>query len=394
MSKAAQRRVLEAGEWLFREGDEGDNAYLIEGGMLEVIRQAGDQETVVGYLNEGEIVGEMSLIDELPRSASIRAAVGTTLRPINSEYLQSKLDSAEPMLRLMVKRIIRRLRENYSQGGDEDPIDKVTARDREQLLQRIQLEQELRAAVAEGQLTLYYQPIVDLEKMSTAGFEALIRWNHPTRGMVSPVEFIPIAEDTNLIVEMGRWILFEGCAAMARMQPKEVALGDKRHFMSINLSGKQLNDPGLGADIRQAASDAGVRPQQIKLEITESLLLENWESAVELLNGLREDGFRISVDDFGTGYSSLSYLNRFPVDTLKIDQSFVANMMKDAGTRKILRALGGLARDLGMDIIAEGIEEGEQASHLYSLGFEFGQGYFFSKPVPEEQAAQIVSQSW
>jgi EAL domain-containing protein (putative c-di-GMP-specific phosphodiesterase class I) len=238
---------------------------------------------------------------------------------------------------------------------------------------------------------LYLQPIVELGSFNTAGFEALVRWVSPSRGFVPPGEFIPVVEESHLIHDVGKWILREGCAILGRLNAER--RGDPV-FINVNLSGKQLATPDIFGEIKAAIEEAGIEAGHLKLEITESLLMNNLDSATELLDRCRDLGVRIALDDFGTGYSSLGYLRRLPVNTLKVDRSFVAPVLQDAGSGKILRAISALGHSLGMNLVAEGIETQEQAVALGALGFEYGQGFLFSKAVPEEQARALLGREW
>ena len=322
-----------------------------------------------------------------PSSASARAATEVRLRQVSFEQLSERLDSADPMLRLLLKVMLSRYRDVLSPGS-ERPLDPNDA-DRQAVLMRLNLEQDLALALERGEFLLHYQPIVRLSDLRTAGFEALIRWCHPTRGQVSSADFIPVAEESELIVGLGAWALREGCAALARMAPQ----GDQ--FMSVNLSGRQLTQGNdLVQTVSMAALGAGVDPSRIKLEVTESLLLGDFERAIAVLGALRDAGFRNVVDDFGTGYSSLSYLHRLPVHTLKLDQSFVFRIVEDAASRKIVAAIRALAQALGMEVVAEGIETAAQAQLLRQMGFEYAQGYYFSRMVAEAEAAPLVSHQW
>lgn len=378
---------LAAGNWIFRESDPGDYAFVIESGWVEITHGSNESAEVLARIGPGELLGEMALIDGRPRSASARAATEVHLRRVSFEQLSERLESADPLLRLLLKVMLSRYRDVLSPGS-ERPLQPEDA-DRRTVLDRLNLEQDLALALERGEFLLHYQPIVRLSDLRTAGFEGLIRWRHPTRGFVSPAAFIPVAEESELIIGMGAWVLREGCAALARMAPQ----GDQ--FMSVNLSGRQLTQ---GDDLVQTASTAalaaGVDPSRIKLEVTESLLLGDFEHAIAALGALRDAGFRNVVDDFGTGYSSLSYLHRLPVHTLKLDQSFVFRIVEDAASRKIVAAIGALAQALGMDVVAEGVESVAQAQLLRQMGFEYAQGYYFSRMVAEAEAAPLVSRQW
>jgi EAL domain-containing protein (putative c-di-GMP-specific phosphodiesterase class I) len=332
----------------------------------------------------------MALIDGHPRTASARALTRVSLRRITREQLTDRLNAADPMLRMLLRGILTRYRDSLGNA----PVQYAAAdqQDRDRVIERLSLEQDLAVAVDRREFELHYQPIVRLSDLSTAGYEALIRWRSPSRGLVSPAVFIPVAEESSLIVNIGNWALGEACTALARMSvnvPPGAPL-----FMTVNLSGRQLTDPGLLHVVPESVRAAGVPPAAVKLEITESLLLRDFELAFLVLQSLRDEGFKVAVDDFGTGYSSLSYLHRFPVDTLKIDRAFVSRLLDDRASRIIVGTIGQLARALGMDVVAEGVETAAQAAALRELGFEFGQGYYFSRPVPEAEAANMASRIW
>jgi diguanylate cyclase (GGDEF)-like protein/PAS domain S-box-containing protein len=251
----------------------------------------------------------------------------------------------------------------------------------------LRLEMSLRTAVERGEFVLHYQPIVDLATRELLGFEALIRWQHPTRGLVAPGEFIPIAEETGMILPMGRWAVREAARQLAiwRSMP-----GGAHLTVSVNLSGRQTDDPRLAADVLDALEKAGLPPQALRLELTESELMENASAAVELLAKLRQHGVRIYMDDFGTGYSSLSYLDRFPVDGLKIDRSFVDVLDGTEESSTMVRTILGLARNFGLDVVAEGIETETHIRHLQALGCTSGQGFLISRPVAADLASRLL----
>jgi len=253
----------------------------------------------------------------------------------------------------------------------------------------LQLENDLRRAVERQEFTLFYQPIVSLETGAVCGVEALIRWQHPEHGMIMPSAFIPVAEETGLIVQMGQWGLREACR---QMREWHVAFPSEPAFqVSVNLSSKQFSQPDLIDQITRALGDTGLDPSGLRLEITESVVMENLESATEMLKQLRDLGVEASIDDFGTGYSSLSYLHRFPISTLKIDRSFVSGMSNQSENVEIIRSIIMLARNLGMTVVAEGVETEEQLAQLRELGCKHAQGFFFARPVRAEAAAEFLS---
>jgi EAL domain-containing protein (putative c-di-GMP-specific phosphodiesterase class I) len=250
------------------------------------------------------------------------------------------------------------------------------------------LETDLRRAMERMEFRLHYQPIVNLEDSALMGFEALIRWKHPKLGMVSPADFIPLAEDTGLIVPIGRWVLWQACKQLAEWQR---LLEDGRKLtMSVNLSGKQLQDMDLVRQIGAILQEAGVEPSSLKLEVTESAIMENPDKAAAILTSLREMGIHLSLDDFGTGYSSLSYLHRFPFHNLKIDRSFVSKMESGDKDAEIVKVINSLARNLGMDVVAEGIETQGQWALLHQLACAYGQGYYFSRPLEDTAARKLI----
>jgi len=251
----------------------------------------------------------------------------------------------------------------------------------------LKLENDLRRAIEREEFCVHYQPIVSLETETLVGFEALVRWNHPERGLVPPDEFIPLAEETGLITEIGGWVLRKACAQLHAWQSVS---GGESLSMSVNLSGKQLTQTDLIHQIEATLRQTGLNSNWLRLEITESVVMENAELATNTLLQLRKLGVHLSIDDFGTGYSSLSYLHRFPVNTLKIDRSFIGRMAEGDENSEIVRTICTLANNLGMELVAEGIETREQLEMLRSLKCEYGQGYLFSKPVDAEKATALI----
>jgi diguanylate cyclase (GGDEF)-like protein len=257
-----------------------------------------------------------------------------------------------------------------------------------QAVSMLRLENDLRRAIERVEFCVHYQPIVKLTSGDITGFEALVRWQHPEHGLVPPDEFIPVAEETGLIMPIGLWVLEEACRQMRAWQDRSIR--DESLTLSVNLSGKQLEGPDLIEEIRNILHRTGFDPCNLNLEITESVVMENAEATVSKLKSLRALGVRLSIDDFGTGYSSLSYLHRFPVTTLKIDRSFVSKMHDRSENVEIARTITTLAHNLGMEVVAEGVETDEQAAQLRALTCEYGQGYLFSKPLNKEDALALI----
>jgi len=257
-----------------------------------------------------------------------------------------------------------------------------------QVQKRFQLETDLRLAMENYDFILHYQPIVSLTDFKIDGFEALLRWQHPDRGLISPGEFIPIAEETGAIIPIGLYVLDSAIAQVKAWEEKQLISPQFR--VSVNLSVKQFTQPNLIDKIDRIILKHQISSCRLKLEITESAIVENPEVATDILRQLRERQIQISLDDFGTGYSSLSYLHRFPVDTLKIDRSFVRQMADNGENMEIVRAIVLLAHQLKMTAIAEGIETAEQLAQLRHLDCEEGQGYYFSKPVESKIAENLL----
>jgi diguanylate cyclase (GGDEF)-like protein/PAS domain S-box-containing protein len=253
---------------------------------------------------------------------------------------------------------------------------------------RLQLETDLREAVERDELRNYYQPIVSLESGRIIGFEALLRWQHPTRGLLQPSQFIPVAEETGLIHELGWWNLRQACRQAATWNAHRN--GDAPLVMSVNLSVKQFAQPNLVSEIGKLLLEAGIAPEILRLEITESTVMADPTAAVTMLAQIKSLGIKLSIDDFGTGYSSLSYLHRFPLDTLKIDRSFTKTMIEGGESTEIVRKILPMASSLHLNVIAEGVETAEQLALLRQLRCEFAQGFYFSKPVTADEACALI----
>ncbi len=259
-----------------------------------------------------------------------------------------------------------------------------------EVIDRLQMESDLRQGLEHREFSLHYQPIIQLDSGLISGFEALARWRHHQRGFVSPGAFIPVAEETGLIVPLGEWIFREACQQIRDWQEQF------SHYpslsMSINLSGRQFTHADLAGQLGRILQDVGIGGEHIRIEITESMVMSDVEAAIDLMLSLKALNFKLSIDDFGTGYSSLSYLHRFPMDTLKIDQSFISRMEEDNENHEIVQTIISLGHNLGMEIVAEGVESQAQVSILKRLQCEYGQGYYFAKPLSQQQMDDFLSQ--
>ena len=246
---------------------------------------------------------------------------------------------------------------------------------------------ELQHAVENGELCLHYQPKIDTVSGRLLGMEALVRWMHPERGMVMPMEFIPVAEDTGMIVAIGRWVLREACRQNAEWQ----RAGLRPLRVAVNLSARQLRSDNLVNEIDAALSETALAASSLELEITESMVMENPERVIKLLDRIRSRGIHLSLDDFGTGHSSLAYLKRFPIDCVKIDRTFIKDMPANTDDVAISRTIVAMARSLGLATVAEGVETEAQLELLRTLGCDQIQGYFFSRPIPADEFTAYYS---
>jgi diguanylate cyclase (GGDEF)-like protein len=304
------------------------------------------------------------LLDD--QEMSISASLGISMAPEDS-------NSAE----VLIKNADLALYKAKDEGRNNFKF--FTAEMNTLLVKHLNTVQQLRVAIDQQSFMLQYQPQIDLISGQLVGFEALVRWPHPERGMVSPAEFIPVAEETSLIIPLGRWILRTACRQMRELS--DAKLINNRAVMAVNLSVKQFEDIQLVKFIGETLIEFGLRPAQLELELTESMLMENLEDTVDLLNNLKALGVGLSIDDFGTGYSSLGYLKRLPVNVIKVDRSFVMDIPRDTDDMEITAAVIAMAHKLRYKVVAEGIETDQQYKFLRESGCDYGQGYFFSPPL-------------
>ena len=396
-------RQFSKGEALMLEGERGECAYIIESGNVEIVVQRDGQHLQIGTRGPGSMLGEMAMIDDKPRTATVRALEDCTAIEITREDFAHRVESADPVLKMVMRIVTSRYRDMIArtdamrvmpaspaaEAAEQSDSNSSTA------LTTIRLNNELKEALEKGQLVLFFQPIIDVQNMKIGGFEGLMRWKHPVNGMISPGVFIPVAEDSGLITELSQLALELACDAAIKLQAvaSKDLIGPEPLFVGVNFSVKDFSAIDLPGLLQAAIEEKQMDPLQIHLEIVESLLMESPEKARTVLEKCREIGINISIDDFGSGYSSLSYLHFFPIDTLKIDQSFIRTLSKDQGSKVLVKAIIGLAHNLGMKVIAEGVETAADAEYLRSQGCEYIQGYFFSKPLAIEAATEFV-QKW
>jgi diguanylate cyclase (GGDEF)-like protein len=260
----------------------------------------------------------------------------------------------------------------------------------EHTAERLELESDLRHALERGEFLLHYQPKVEIATGLITGIEALLRWEHPLRGLIPPMDFIPIAEETGLIVPIGEWVLATACARTKVWQDQ----GLGKLSVAVNLSARQFADPMLLPKLTRIIHQSGLDPSSLELEITESVVMSHGECAVAALEKLKSIGVLIAIDDFGTGYSSLAYLKRFPIDTLKVDRSFIRDIPSDSGDKKITRAIIAMAHSLKLKVVAEGVETQDQLTFLRAQHCDSVQGYLLHRPLPEEEVTKVLKLNW
>jgi len=306
----------------------------------------------------------------------VDASIGISVYPEDGRDAESLVRNADTAM-------------NFAQKRGQGNYQYFRAQMNENLVHRVTVERELRHALEHEEFILYYQPKYALTTGSMTGVEALMRWRHPTKGIISPAEFIPVAEESSLILALGEWGLREACQQVKVWQDQ--GLGGL--LMAANLSSKQFQDKELLSFVIEALNENGMKPEALELEITESVLMENPDTASQLLRDIRALGVRIAIDDFGTGYSSLAYLKKFPVNTLKIDQAFITDIVRDANDAAIVASILSMAKNLNLKVVAEGVETRDQLELLRKMGCEEVQGYYFSKPLPPEGIAALLALS-
>ena len=390
--------AVSAGTLLFGEGDAGSHAFLINKGRLEIFLARDGRDVILATRGPGEIVGEMAIIDNRPRSASVRVIEDCQLLAISAEQIAHRIAETDPILRMCLGVVIERYRETLAMldatvAGRACPEGALAPRQEfKAALNALSLESELRRALQRDEFELFFQPIVRLPTRGLAGFEALLRWRHPTRGLVEPGAFIPIAEASGLIVEMTAWTL----AQVGRVFPAIDAAASRNAgavdplFVSVNISSHDLARPTFVETLAKALGDAGLAASRVMLEITESVLMKEPLRAIAALRACRKLGLSIAIDDFGTRYSSLSYLSALPITTIKIDRSFVRSMTQEPTSRKIIQMILRLAEELDRPVVAEGIEYENEERLLADFGCAFAQGYLFGRPAPLAQTLALA----
>lgn len=375
------RRCLRAGEVLFHEHDPPHSAFLIESGRVRISVGLAEDSLVLAELGPGDLVGEMAMIDDAPRTATAVAIEDSVLLVIDREHLAERVAQTDPVVRALLGGQLKRYRAMLATMRGLDAPGTFADAEDVIAIAKIRLESQLREALGRRELEMHLQPLYEIAPQRIAGYEALIRWNHPERGAISPAEFIALAEETSLIVPVGEYMLHEAIAALVAMRSAGI---EPLPFVSINVSPRQLREARLIEQLLVWLKDAGLSTTAVKLEITESQVLD-YRHVSELLSQCRAHGIRVALDDFGTGFSNLSHLRELAFDTVKIDQAFVRDIKAEPRAVAMLEAIVALVHAIGADALVEGVETQEQLELLQRLGCRYAQGYLIGKPLPLKQ---------
>ena len=400
MTDTFDREVFESQELVFRWGDPGDSAYVIEEGCVEVLSGHATEQRRIAILTEGAMFGEVALLDRLPRTASVRALVPTRLIRIDRSHVDELLLRSDSVIQYLMHLLLTRFRSTHDAAGleqqrlaasdttsDNTPTTDSAVDMHKAAIRTLSLAQDLSDAIDRQQLELFYQPLIAFDGLTVVGFEALIRWHHPSLGLISPAEFIPLAEKTGLIHRIGQWVLQHSVADWSELRPFCLANNRHKPFMSINLSAPELAGGDIVAAIQTCLAQHTMDPKELRIELTETIIIQSMDDVAASLHRLRALGIGIALDDFGTGYAGLDYLQALPFTCLKIDKTFVQQVGKSERSLHIVKAALELARSIGLSTIAEGIENAEIGEQLSTLGCSHAQGYHYGKPMPKQQMA-------
>jgi len=374
---------IEAGEVIFSEGDGADVAYLIEDGAVEITAIQGNQSQILARLGPGQIFGELGVIDAQPRSGTATATRPTLLLVVTADQIQQAIARADPFFAELMLKLVGRLR--HTQAA-------LLLGDAEMELQTSEIgpgyaelvrERDIAEAIISGQIEPYLQPIVDLRTGTIKGYETLARWRSDRFGLMRPFDFLPLARRTGLIRRIDLTMADRAMALCAEMQDH-----DRAPFVSINISAWHFQDRTLTDTLKRIIAERGVAPSRLCIEVTETLLLEDMEGAEDMMEELRDAGIHMALDDFGTGFSSLSILHRLPFDQIKVDGSLIQGAGSSPRQQALLQGILDLCSRLGIEVVAEGIEDEETRQTLLALGFTLGQGLHFAAPIEAERAVE------
>ncbi len=397
---------LKAGTVLFRVGEAGDVAYFIEKGRVRIYSSDGPDAVVLGEHGRGQLVGEMAIIDGGARSATVVALEDCTLYGVSRDQITKRLETVDPVIRACLETILVRFRAAMSTVRELRAEREATVftsapcaiggKLLDSAAKSLELENDILSGLEDGQFDVHFQPVVRLNDRQLHGFEALIRWDHPTLGRISPARFIPVAEASGLMPQITTWMVE---AALDGLRTIDLALSldpgsRKAPRLNVNLSAHDLAQPEqLMRHLREATRSRAIPPWRVTLEITETALMANEQEAADCLHALKALGFGVAIDDFGTGYANLSYVRVLPATVLKLDRSFINAVSEDAITQRLVKSVLSLGQDLDMKVVAEGLERPEDIQTLQDMGCLLGQGYAFAKPMDTLAAAKWARDS-
>ena len=366
-----------AGTLIFSEGDAPTTAFLIETGQIEISTLQNGERLVLSHLGPGDLLGEMAVIDDAPRTATAIALTDGMLFPIDSAQITERLSKTDPIIRSLMEGQLKRYRGLLAaMQGKRGASNEAETPSAQLGVGKIRLETHLREALANDGLDVRYQPLLHVASGKIAGYEALVRWTHPERGPISPMEFVALAEETSLIVPIGEYVFDTACKAVSRFID---AGADPKPFIAVNVSARQLGHPGLIDRIVARVDAAGLPRGSLKVEITESQALD-YEQVDKVITLCHEHGIKVALDDFGTGYSHLTHLHKLKFDTMKVDQAFTRSMLENPRSMAIVEAIVRMGKAIDADIVVEGIETEAMLQALRDLGCDYAQGYLIGKP--------------
>lgn len=386
MSSSEYQINKPAGEFIFHEGEVADCAYVIEQGRIEIAVNRDDDSVVLGELGPGEILGEMAVMDQFCRTASARVTEDCLLTVVTPRQIQQRIEASDPIVRALLSVLLTRYRSGLSLDGGGETEDGSAPDAHAGGIEKIRFENELRRALEEGEIKVVYQPIRCLRRGSVSGFEALVRWDHPAEGTIPAERLVALAEETDLIIPLSLYV-FEAAVADFTAFRSAAPPG---LFVSVNVSPKHTLDSEFLNRAWDICSGADCKPGDIMLELTESIMVDI-EQLSSWVRTAKAMGFRISVDDFGTGYASLEYLTRLEPHTVKIDQDFIRPIVDDWRHRSVMRRVLDMAGDLGVLVIAEGVETPGIVSLLTEMDCDMAQGYGVGRPLAPARVGDYLA---
>ncbi|HSH40685.1 MAG TPA: EAL domain-containing protein [Arenicellales bacterium] len=377
-----------AGEIIFREGEAADCAYVIEAGRIEVSVSRQDGAVVLGELGPGEILGEMAVIDQAPRTATATVTEDCILTTVTARQIQQRIERSDPIVRSLLGVLLERYRSELALTQEPPALaDSGFVQQTSIGIEKIRFENDLRRALEHGEVKVVYQPIHCLRRNLTAGFEALVRWDHPAEGTIPAARLVALAEETDLIIPLSLYVLRTAVQDFSVLEA--AAPGDL--FASVNVSPRHTMDSEFLNQAWDICAAAERSPQDLMLELTESIRVDI-DQLADWTRTARAMGFRLSVDDFGTGYASLEYLTRLQPDTVKIDQNFVRAITGDWRHRAVMTKVLAMAAELGVVVIAEGAETSEHVRVLSRMNCDMAQGYETGRPLAVSEAVAFLAE--